>query len=368
MGRNKPKQANKSSKKQQDVEKDIELYNKAKDIIDFYKANFSNIPADIIAGKEIPLIDTGEIESVINKIGNKKKGDLAKVKSELKEILYKYLPAAKMQYKFGQRILNGLGEGIANEGMNEEIRKINSDNKRKKISPLDFSPSDFIKKLQGADETQTQDAENSEEYDLQNDEDEGERASIESQISRKTAPEQPLSLEEAASLFETPTEQILTQPEPTQEEQPELTQEEQPEPTQEEQPEPTQITNAEAGKLVVRAVDDFITKRIPLTEALSQLTEIIPVLTPEQYDQAEDMLVDSLFRSTDEDGNKLFKDEGQVRNFLRQLRSKNKTRYKLPVKLNNNIQRERNLYNLQLNPMLTRNRRPNVSAIHFYNE
>ena len=352
MGRNKPKQANKSSKKQQNVEKDIELYNKAKDIIDFYKANFSNIPADIIAGKEIPLIDTGEIESVINNIGNKKKGDLAKVKSELKEILYKYLPAAKMQYKFGQRILGGLSEGIANEGMNEEIRKINSDNKRKKIGPLEFSPSDFIKKLQNAGGTQTQDDENTEEYDLQNDEDEGERASIESQISRKLAPEQPLSLEEAASLFETPTEQILTQPEPT----------------QEEQPEPTQITNAEAGKLVVRAVDDFITKRIPLTEALSQLTEIIPVLTPEQYDQAEDMLVDSLFRSTDEDGNKLFKDEGQVRNFLRQLRSKNKTRYKLPVKLNNNIQRERNLYNLQLNPMLTRNRRPNVSAIHFYNE
>ena len=67
-------------------------------------------------------------------------------------------------------------------------------------------------------------------------------------------------------------------------------------------------------------------------------------------------------------GNRLFTDKQQAIKFLRSLRNKHTTRYKLPVPLEKIEHKNNNLYNVNISTMAMRMIRPLTKSYKFYNE
>lgn len=79
----------------------------------------------------------------------------------------------------------------------------------------------------------------------------------------------------------------------------------------------------------------------PLEETISDLSMVIPLVTdPELSDRLESYTIDKLSSMVDTQGNPLFRDTGEIMNFIQLLRNRNNKRYKLPVRVDREIRRE----------------------------
>ena len=127
------------------------------------------------------------------------------------------------------------------------------------------------------------------------------------------------------------------------------------------------IPNSSVPTVIADLANDWMTRDKLLTDVLTDTEKVISILTTEQYDKIEDDLATQLMLSSDDAGNKLFNDKGEVIKFLRSLRSKRQGRYRLPQPIER-IEKRNTGLNYNLSPMLLRNRRYNTKSYRFYNE
>lgn len=128
------------------------------------------------------------------------------------------------------------------------------------------------------------------------------------------------------------------------------------------------LSNSQVPAVITDLASSWFDKDKTMADVLDNTQKIITILTPEQYDKIEDQFAETLTQAADDAGNKLFTDKQQAIKFLRSLRSKHTTRYKLPVPLQQIEHKNNNLYNVNISPMAMRMIRPLTKSYKFYNE
>ena len=128
------------------------------------------------------------------------------------------------------------------------------------------------------------------------------------------------------------------------------------------------IPNAQVPAVITNLAGLWFDKDKTMSDVLEDTQKIITLLTDEQYDKIEDGFAEQLTQASDDSGNRLFTDKQQAIKFLRSLRNKHTTRYKLPVPLEKIEHKNNNLYNVNISPMAMRMIRPLTKSYKFYNE
>ena len=128
------------------------------------------------------------------------------------------------------------------------------------------------------------------------------------------------------------------------------------------------IPNAQVPAVMTNLAGLWFDKDKTMADVLEDTQKIITLLTDEQYDKIEDGFAEQLTQAADDAGNRLFTDKQQAIKFLRSLRNKHTTRYKLPVPLEKIEHKNNNLYNVNISPMAMRMIRPLTKSYKFYNE
>jgi len=128
------------------------------------------------------------------------------------------------------------------------------------------------------------------------------------------------------------------------------------------------IPNAQVPAVITNLAGLWFDKDKTMSDVLDDTQKIITLLTDEQYDKIEDGFAEQLTQAADDAGNRLFTDKQQAIKFLRSLRNKKTTRYKLPIPLEKVEHKNNNLYNVNISPMAMRMIRPLTKSYKFYNE
>ena len=167
------------------------------------------------------------------------------------------------------------------------------------------------------------------------------------QLNPQVAGKKPLNkmITNATPAAEQPTQEKET---PTQEE-PETEQETTTEEQQETTPTETP-TEAEEKKIVPKkqetkiinkiadSVESFIKHDKPLIDTINDLRECLTVLPEDRKYEIVEYVARELANATDAEGNKLFKDETEAKQFLHTISTKTPTiRYKLPIEIQKEI-------------------------------
>lgn len=92
----------------------------------------------------------------------------------------------------------------------------------------------------------------------------------------------------------------------------------------------------------------------PLEEVIGDLSSIVPLITDSELsDRMDSYLIDKLSSLKDSRGELLFRDTGEIMNFIQLLRGNKNKRYKLPVKVDKEIRRE-GIVNMKPSVMISR--------------
>lgn len=92
----------------------------------------------------------------------------------------------------------------------------------------------------------------------------------------------------------------------------------------------------------------------PLEEVIGDLSSIVPLITDSELsDRMDSYLVDKLSTLKDSRGELLFRDTGEIMNFIQLLKGNRNKRYKLPVKVDKEIRRE-GIDNMKPSVMISR--------------
>lgn len=114
--------------------------------------------------------------------------------------------------------------------------------------------------------------------------------------------------------------------------------------------------NQQQQLAILQNIEDIV-KNIqekPLEKTLTNLSELVPLVNiPELSDKLDSYLVDKLSTLEDYNGNPLFRDQQEVMNFIKVLKNGNQIKYKLPIKVNKQIERETQREK-RINPMISK--------------